>query len=64
MGFYGDHILWTMPNWYSVKWWEDPVGCTKEEVLQVVEGSLYFGPVYKNPVLQEGISGRQKKNWL
>lgn len=57
MGLYGDHILWTMPNWYSSNWWKGASGCTPEELLQVVNGSLYFGPVYKNPVLEQSIAG-------
>lgn len=57
MGLYGEDIVWTLPNWYTANWWEAATGCTPEQMLKVLQGSLYFGPVYKNPVLETSIAG-------
>ena len=42
-GLYGPHIQWIQPIWFTEDYWMFPEDCLPEQVLQVINGSLYMG---------------------
>ncbi|ELT90594.1 hypothetical protein CAPTEDRAFT_145194 [Capitella teleta] len=55
-GFYGPHIVMVFMNWLDGDWYEDS-NCTKEQILEVLDYSLFTGPNFINPNREECIAG-------
>ena len=57
MGLYGSKYVWILPSWYGKDWYKGGTHCHITSLLQVIEGALYVGPSFTNPILQKGIGG-------
>jgi hypothetical protein len=43
MGFYGPHLQFFIPLWFSSDWWQEQDECPQEHFLAVIEHALYLG---------------------
>lgn len=48
-GFYGDHIVMVFMNWLDADWYTKANNCTEDEMLAIMDNSLFTGPTFMNP---------------
>ncbi|XP_052793022.1 gamma-aminobutyric acid type B receptor subunit 1-like [Mya arenaria] len=65
VGLYGAKIVWIMPGWFTNEFWKDDIGslsCTLEQITEVVEGAIFAGPIWDNPIEERGIANMTRHN--
>ncbi|ELT92412.1 hypothetical protein CAPTEDRAFT_123994 [Capitella teleta] len=65
-GLYGDHIVWFFMNWVDTDWVnkaEEVTSCTKEQLLEVLQGNFFTGPTFVNEQNTRGIAGITTKEF-
>lgn len=59
-GLYGPKYAWLGVYWYSHDWWksaEVDTDCTAAQLLDAIDGMLYMGMTFENPLNEKGLSG-------
>ncbi|ELT87738.1 hypothetical protein CAPTEDRAFT_22448, partial [Capitella teleta] len=56
-GLYGPGVQWIFANWFDEFWWQNSPHCSPKEFLQVIDGAIYTGMSYENPILEKSIGG-------
>ena len=58
---YGPHIVWVFIYWLDSSYLLQNVdvftSCTQEQLLKVMDRSLFTGPTFLNPIKEKGITG-------
>ena len=49
--------MWIMPIFYGKDWYKASPQCDIRHLEEVLEGALYIGPSFTNPLSQTGIGG-------
>ncbi|ELU13426.1 hypothetical protein CAPTEDRAFT_196516 [Capitella teleta] len=56
-GLYGPGVQWIFANWLEEFWWRTSPHCSPEEFLEVIDGAIYTGMSYENPILEKSVGG-------